>query len=114
MKSIVETLGQRNIIFKSLHKVTPQELGSKKQIEIYIGTQLDNYYALVLSIKRKSRVLTKDVQDYIAFHQKAQTYNDSKINKKYIIIDAPLCSKAKAALIEDGWQVCEIGEKGSN
>lgn len=108
MKKIVETLGQKNIIFKSLHKINPIELGSKKHLDIYIGTQLNNFYALVISIERKSRVLSKDVEGYIVLHKKAQEYNDSKIYKKYILIDAPLCSKAKAKLEEYGWVICII------
>lgn len=110
MKTIVEQLGQKNIIFKSLHPIAPQLLGNKKQIGIYIGTQLDNYYALILQIKRKSRILTKDVEGYRQLHLQAQIYNDSKIHKKYIFIDAPLCSKAKAQLKEEGWRLFLLGE----
>jgi hypothetical protein len=110
MKAVVETLGKQNIIFKSLRKVEPIELGTKKRIDCYIGTLLDNYYAMVLCIERKSRVLSKDVEGYIDLHQKAQLYNDSKIYQKYILIKAPLCSKAKAKLIEEGWSLFEMNE----
>jgi len=108
MKTIVETLGKKNIIFKSLKHIEPKSLGTKKQIGIYLGTKLDNYYAIVLYVERKSRILSKDVEDYIALHHKVEGYNESKIYKKYIIIHAPLCSKAKAKLLEFGWRVFEI------
>ncbi|MEA2027708.1 MAG: hypothetical protein U9N49_01860, partial [Campylobacterota bacterium] len=108
MKKIVETLGQKNIIFKSLRQIDPIELGSKKKIAIYLGTLVDNYYGIVLSVERKSRILTKDTLSYNDLHQKAQEYNDSKINKKYILIDAPLCSKAKAKLQEEGWSLFHL------
>jgi len=108
MKKIVETLSSKNIIFKSLELLDPTVLGCKKHINIYLGTQIDNYYGLILCIERKSRVLSKDAQSYIELHEKAQEYNQSKINKKYILIRAPLCSKAKALLEEDGWMVFEL------
>jgi len=38
-------------------------------------------------------------------HEKLEKYIDSKIMKKYMIIKAPLCSKAKALLEEHGWKV---------
>jgi len=41
----------------------------------------------------------------MAFHEKLEVLNDSKINKKYIYIQAPLCSKAKALMQEEGWRV---------
>jgi hypothetical protein len=41
----------------------------------------------------------------MALHEKLEKYIDSKINKKYIIIKAPFCSKAKALLEENGWKV---------
>jgi len=113
MKNIVETLGQKNIIFKSLTKINPIELGSKKKIDIYMGTLLNNFYGIVLSIERKSRVLIKDTLSYSELHQKAQEHNESKINKKYILINAPLCSKAKAKLQEDGWIVFHLEQSTS-
>jgi hypothetical protein len=41
----------------------------------------------------------------MAFHQKLEAYNDSKINKKYIYIQAPLCSKAKSLFEQEKWTV---------
>ena len=44
----------------------------------------------------------------MALHEKLEKYIDSKINKKYIIIEAPLCSKAKGLLEEHGWRVWNV------
>jgi len=105
MKEVVELLAQNNIIFKTLNPLPPKAIGSKKRIDIYLGVQLNNYYTLIFSIQRKSRVLIKDVQEYQKLHQQLEEYNQSKIYKKYILLDAPLCSKAKAKLQELGWRV---------
>jgi len=105
MKNIVEYLQQHNIIFKSLDAVSPKELGSRKKIEIYLGVDLDGYYANVMLVEKKSRVLRKEAEELMVLHAKLETYIDSSIKKKYILIKAPLCSKAKALLEEKGWSV---------
>ncbi len=105
MKQIVEYLQKKNIIFKSFKEITPKELGSRKKIELYLGIDLKGYYALVMNVEKKSRVLRKEAGELMLLHEKLEKYIDSKITKKYILIKAPLCSHAKAMLEEHGWKV---------
>ena len=105
MKQIVEYLQQHKIIFKSLKPISPKELGSRKKITIYLGVDLKGYYADVMVLAKKSRVLRKEAGELMTLHEKLERYIDSSIKKKYIVIDAPLCSKAKALLEENGWTV---------
>jgi hypothetical protein len=105
MKQIVEYLQKKNIIFKSLKEISPKELGSRKKVSLYIGVDLKGYYALVMQVEKKSRVLQKEAAEFLALHEKLEAYMDSKVTKKYIIIHAPLCSKAKVLLEEHGWKV---------
>jgi activator of 2-hydroxyglutaryl-CoA dehydratase len=105
MKEIVEFLQQKNIIFKSFKEVIPKEIGSRKKVGLYVGVDLKSYYTLVMLLEKKSRVLQKEANELIVLHEKLEKHIDSKINKKYIIIKAPLCSKAKALLEENGWKV---------
>lgn len=108
MKEIVEYLQKKQIIFKSFKEVLPKELGSRKKVSLYMGIDLKSYYALVMSIEKKSRVLRKEVGELMSLHEKLEKYMDSKITKKYIIIKAPLCSHAKAMLEEQGWRVWHV------
>ncbi len=105
MKNIIDYLRQKNIIFKSLKEVTPKELGSRKKIELYLGVDLKGYYALVMKIEKKSRILRKEAGELMTLHEKLEKYVDTKITKKYIIIKAPLCSKAKKMLEENRWKI---------
>ena len=105
MKEIVDYLQKKNLMFKSLKEISPKELGSRKKIALYLGVDLKNYYALVMSIEKKSRILRKEATELMLLHEKVESYIDSKITKKYMIIKAPLCSKAKALLEENGWKV---------
>ncbi len=110
MKALVEYLNHKNIIFKSLKEITPKELGSRKKISLYLGIDLKGYYSLVIQVKKKSRVLRKEAGEFLDLHEKLESYIDSKVTKKYIIIKAPLCSKAKALLEENGWKVWGLAD----
>ncbi len=108
MKVIVEYLQSKQIIFKSLKVVTPKELGSRKKIDIFLGVDLKGYYADVMQLEKKSRVLRKEAEELMRLHEKLETLIQSSIKKKYIIIKAPLCSKAKALLEEHHWKVWHV------
>lgn len=110
MKALVEYLNHKNIIFKSLQEIMPKELGSRKKISLYLGIDLKGYYALVIEVEKKSRVLRKEVGELMLLHEKLEQYVESKITKKYILIKAPLCSHAKAMLEENGWKVWHVPE----
>jgi len=105
MKTLVEKMGQKNVICKSLETVLPKALGSRKKVEIYVGVDLKGFYVDVMVVEKKSRVLRKEVGELMVLHEKLEKYIDSSIKKKYIIIQAPLCSKAKALLEENSWKV---------
>jgi hypothetical protein len=103
MKDIVEKLQEKRLIFKSLKQIDIKEFGSRKKIDIYLGVDLKKYYACIIHISKKSRILKKEAEQLMEFHKKLERYNDSKIKRRYIYIEAPLCSKAKALLEDEGW-----------
>ena len=105
MKKILNYLLEKNLIFKSFKEVLPKELGSRKKVTLFIGVDLKTYYTLVMIIEKKSRILQKEVEDFVGLHEKMELFIDSKITKKIILINAPLCHKAKALLKEKGWKV---------
>jgi len=105
MKNIVDKLQFENLLFKSLKPISIKELGSRKKIDIYLGVDLKNYYSCIIHINKKSRILQKEAKELMVFHKKLEEYNGSVIKKKYIYIQAPLCSKAKSLFEEEGWIV---------
>ncbi|MDQ7085516.1 MAG: hypothetical protein Q9M36_11580 [Sulfurovum sp.] len=105
MKKIVDYLQNKHIIFKSLKEVLPKEIGSRKNLKLYVGVDLKSYYASLFCISKKSRFLRKEAQELILLHEKLEKHIDSQIKKKYLIIEAPLCSKARAMLEAQQWKV---------
>ena len=108
MKEIVEQMNKNNIICKSLKEIEPKVLGSRKKVSLYVGVDLKGYYCLIMKLTKKSRVLRKEATELMLLHEKMEIYKGTKIMKKYIWIEAPLCSKAKGLLEEKGWKVWNV------
>ena len=104
MKHIVERLRTHGILCKTLSEVSPKELGSRKRITLYIGVNLVGYYCSVMVLSKKSRVLRKEAEVLAQLQIKMEEWKGTTIPKKYIEVDAPLCSKAKAWLEQEGWE----------
>jgi len=107
MKEIVHLLQSKELLFKSLKPIDIKKLHSRKRVHIYLGVDLKKYYACIMHIQKKSRILTKEVLEIMELHKRLEVLNDSRIHKKYIYIQAPLCSKAKALFKEQKWKVWE-------
>jgi len=108
MKEILHLLQTKDLLFKSLKPINIKEaFGSRKKIQIYLGVDLKKYYTCIIHTKKKSKILTKEALELMEFHRKLELLNESKINKKYIYIQAPICSKAKALFKEQKWKVWE-------
>jgi len=103
MKAIVDRLSHYHILCKRLTAVAPKELGSRKKISLYVGVDTAGYYCSVMHLVKKSRVLRKEAEELIVLHGKLEMYQGTTITKKYIQIEAPLCSKAKAMMEQAGW-----------
>jgi hypothetical protein len=107
MKELVEYLAKNNLVFKSLKVILPFEIGSRKKIDIYLGVDLKKNYCCLFQIHKKSRFITKDASEIIDLEKRLETFNKSKINFRYIVMNVPLCSKAKRLLEENGFMVME-------
>jgi len=105
MKEAVDILRRQGMVFKSLHPLRADVLGTRKRATFYIGVDLKGYYVFVIHMRKKSRMLRKEVQELEVLHAKAEKAVDSTIKYKILVLDAPLCSKAKADLEEKGWRV---------
>lgn len=105
MREIVEFFQEKGIVFKSFKEIPPKALGSRKKVAIHVTVDLKGYYADVMWLEKKSRVLRKEAEELMGLHEKLEKYIDSTITQKYIVIKAPLCSKAKALLEDRGWRV---------
>ncbi|WP_456391943.1 hypothetical protein [Nitratifractor sp.] len=105
MKTIVETLAKRGIVCKRLEPLSPKELGSRKRVEIYRGVERDDYYCMVMVVRKKSRILRKETEEFEELHRRLEAKIEAKIKRRYLLLDAPICSKAAEALKERGWRI---------
>lgn len=105
MRELVEYLKQKNKIYKKIEVIEPKSIGIRNKIGIYHCTDVKGYYTLIIKITQKSRVLQKDVPKYETIFDKCVSYLDHNCKYKLLIIESPLCSKAKLAFKESGWKI---------
>ncbi len=105
MQMVVDSLRQKGKIFKKMQEIPPKELGIRNKIKIYKATDINGYFWAIFALSQKSRILMKDVHKMQEIYGKLTVFCEHNFKYKIIFIDAPLCSKAKAAFIEAGWKI---------
>jgi len=108
MKKLVEFFLERKILFKKIKTVTPATLNSRKRIDIYFAVDIKGYYNAIISIDKKSRILQKEADEIDMIANKLQEYFQCCIKKRYLLLQAPICSKASNKLIDMGWKIYDF------
>ena len=103
---MIDKLQSKNIVLKKLTPIDiKKEFNSRKKIKLYLGIDLDRYYVCIIYIKKKSKILQKEALELMEFHKRLEKFNDSAIKKKYIYIEALICSKAKELFQKEKWKI---------
>ena len=105
MQMVVDSLRSRGRIYKKMQEIAPKELGVRNKIRIYKATDVSGYFWAIFAVSLKSRLLMKDVHKFEEIYAKLSLFCDHNFKHKVIFIDAPLCSKAKAAFEQAGWKI---------
>jgi hypothetical protein len=105
MQMVVDSLRQKGKIFKKMQEISPKELAIRNKIKLFKATDTNGYFWAIFAISQKSRILMKDVHKMQEIYAKLTLYCEHNFKYKIIFIDAPLCSKAKAAFKEAGWKI---------
>jgi hypothetical protein len=107
VKELIDRLQKSNLVFKKITFIDiKKEFNSRKKIKLYLGINLNGYYSCIIDINKKSCILQKEALELMEFHKKLEAYNGTRIKRKYIYINqTPICSKAKALLIQEGWVI---------
>jgi hypothetical protein len=108
MREVVERLAKRGVVCRRLERVEPRELGSRKRAEIYLGVATDDYYCMVIALRKKSRIVQKEARELMELHRRLEAKHAGAVTRRYLLFDAPLCSKAKRLLEEKGWKVFSL------
>ncbi|MCF6329950.1 MAG: hypothetical protein L3I99_00190 [Sulfurimonas sp.] len=105
MQMIVDSFRAKGKLFKKMQEVLPRELGIRNKIKIYKATDTTGYFWGIFAITQKSRLLMKDVRKFEEIYTKLCIFSEHNYKHKILFVDAPLCSKAKAAFKECGWKI---------
>ncbi|TKI70356.1 hypothetical protein FCU45_03470 [Sulfurimonas crateris] len=105
MQSVVDSLRKKGKIYKKMQEIAPRELGVRNKIKIFKATDVSGYFWAIFAISQKSRLLMKDVHKFEEIYAKLVIFYGHNFKHKIIFIDAPICSKAKEALLAQGWKI---------
>ncbi|WP_457596201.1 hypothetical protein [Hydrogenimonas sp.] len=105
LKEVLDPLRQRGLVFRRFEPFSLKEIGSRKRIAVFHGVDTENRYTLVFAVKRRSRVLRRDVAEWLELKKRIEAYLGYPILQTIALIEAPLCSHAKGMLEEAGWTV---------
>ncbi|MGB5868522.1 MAG: hypothetical protein WBG69_11680 [Arcobacteraceae bacterium] len=87
--------------FTNLKQLNPKDYGIRKKLDIFTAQNNADEETLILHIVQKSRFLQKDVDKI----EEIVTLLNIEPHSKSILIESPLCSKAKAKLENNNWSV---------
>lgn len=105
MKNITEYFADKNIIFKSFEEIAPKKLNSRKRIQIFDATTVSKEYYAIFTLTSKSRFLRKNAEELIELLNKLIDLKGHNYKKRYLLINSPICSKAKAYFHDQKWSV---------
>jgi len=105
MQMIVDSFRKKGKLYKKMQEISPKDLGVRNRIKIYKATDVTGYFWAIFAISQKSKLLMKDVHKFEEIYAKLTIFCVHNFKHKTIFIDAPLCSKAKSALLELGWKI---------
>lgn len=108
MKRVIEILLKKKLICKKLNHLNNSDYGIRKKISIYEGVTIKGYYIIIFYIEKKSRVLQKEILDYEELLEKLKQEMDRNFKIKMVIVNAPLCSKAKNLAKELKWKIIDF------
>jgi len=108
MKELLAQLRSENLLFRRLQPYDLRRIGSRKRIAAFLGVDLEGRYTLVFHVERKSRFGRKEAVVLRTLHHAIESAEGHAIRRCFAIIHAPLCSKAKKDLEEEGWHIVSL------
>lgn len=105
MKEMLEQICRKQIVFTSLEMIDPKILHTRKKLLLFSGVDLKSYYHLMMRIEQKSRFVVKQAEEILDLEAKIVLHVNHNYKYKHLLLQSPLCSKAKTLLIQRGWKV---------
>jgi len=107
MKVLVDNLRENGRIYKKLEEIQPKDLKIRNKVKLFAALDLNRYYNAIVVVSQKSRLLMKDLAKFEEIVHKMALYREHQFKGKILMLDAPLCSKARTAFIKAKWKIIE-------
>jgi hypothetical protein len=90
--------------YQQMQEITPASIGIRKKVRLFMARREGRLSAIV-ALEQKSRVVLKDVVVLESIVEKMEHLVAADFTAKVLLMEAPLCSKARRALEEQGWDI---------
>jgi len=107
LKKIVDLLCAKGIFLKSLDEIDLAILKTRKKIKVFSGITDKRYFIVIFTINQKSRFIVKNAKEIIELENRLEVVRNHAYKKKYMVLESPLCSRAKAFLTKENWKILE-------
>ncbi len=107
LKKSIDLLSAQGILLKSLEEINLATLNSRKKLKIFSGVNDKKYFVVIFYINQKSRFVLKNAKEIVDLEKRLEKNKNHVYKKKYVILESPLCSRAKIFLADDGWHIFE-------
>jgi len=104
MKEVLEKLSAKHL-FSSFQPLPSSLLKTRRKMVLYKGVDTKQYYHIIFSVAQKSRFGLKHAEEMIGFEKSLSATLEHRFRYKHLLMDAPMCSKARTALQMDGWDI---------
>jgi len=94
-----------NSKYQYVETINIKELGIRKKIDVFITKNIKDENSILFYVTQKSRFLQKDVDKLEEINTVILSNIQEQIKEKVILIESPLCSKAKTKLEELDWTI---------
>ena len=105
IKTVVDRLQAEGVLFRRFEPFDLRHVGSRKRLRVFHGIDERQRYALVFFVRRKSRILQADVREWLELKERIEAYFGYAVWQNIAILQAPLCSRARALLEGEGWRL---------
>ncbi len=105
MKRITEFLSSKGFLFSEFKTIQPKELGTKKQILIFSGCDIDNRFISIFVVEQKSRFILKDALGLQELQEKLKLFENHNYRMNLLLIHGEICSKSIKMLRENNWTI---------
>ncbi len=104
MKEVLEKLSSKHL-FTSFVSLETSFLQTRRKMKVFKGIDTHRFFHLVFSMPQKSRFVYAHAVELLDFEAQVSAWIGHSFKYKALVLNAPLCSKARILLEAKSWSI---------